>query len=168
MFAFKTTSGSAPLHLNSVLQTYAPLEALFALLFIPKWHKITLSHEIFPPDLVLNHLQETAKSTSLPSLFDPLSLANCILILFFKKRVPFRLAHYSFTNCLSLASLMFLCSVCFLFIIQLTKAKKASLALFFFYSMCFHLLYNKKIPCYVYCVKLTGTCYSTYILLLFC
>ncbi len=27
MFAFKTTSGSAPLYLNSVLQTYVPLEA---------------------------------------------------------------------------------------------------------------------------------------------
>ncbi len=27
MFAYKTTSGSAPLYLNSVLQTYVPLEA---------------------------------------------------------------------------------------------------------------------------------------------
>ncbi len=27
MFAYKTTSGSAPLYLNSLLQTYVPLEA---------------------------------------------------------------------------------------------------------------------------------------------
>ncbi len=46
MFAYKTTSGSAPLYLNSLLQTYVPLEACVlqvnvALLFIPKRHKIT-------------------------------------------------------------------------------------------------------------------------------
>ncbi len=47
MFACKTTTGSAPIYLNSVLQTYVPLEACIlqmnvALLFIPKRHKITL------------------------------------------------------------------------------------------------------------------------------
>ncbi len=41
MFAYKTTSGSAPLYLNSVLQTYVPLEAYVlqvndALLYHPK------------------------------------------------------------------------------------------------------------------------------------
>ncbi len=46
MFAYKTTSGSAPLYLNSLLQTYVPLEAYIlqvnvTLLFIPKRHKIT-------------------------------------------------------------------------------------------------------------------------------
>ncbi len=46
MFAYKTTSGSAPLYLNSLLQTYVPLEAYVlqvnvTLLFIPKRHKIT-------------------------------------------------------------------------------------------------------------------------------
>ncbi len=41
MFAYKTTSGSAPLYLNSLLQTYVPLEASVlqmnvALLFIQR------------------------------------------------------------------------------------------------------------------------------------
>ncbi len=31
----------------------------------------------------MKHLQETAKNTSLPSLFDPLTLALSILILFY-------------------------------------------------------------------------------------
>ncbi len=61
----------------------------------------------------------TTFSTSLPSLFDPLTLALSILILFFKKkkRAPFRLAFYSFTNCLfsfkklTLAFLNFLYSI---------------------------------------------------------
>ncbi len=30
MFAYKTTTGSAPLYLNSLLQTYVPLEACSA------------------------------------------------------------------------------------------------------------------------------------------
>ncbi len=47
-FAYKTSSGSAPLYLNSLLQTYVPLEARVlqvnvALLFIPKRHKITFT-----------------------------------------------------------------------------------------------------------------------------
>ncbi len=101
MFAYKTTSGSAPLYLNSVLQTYVPLEACVrqvndALLFIPKRHKITFtdfyikcSHlvewpaKLNPSSWVLTHLQETAKNTSLPSLFDLLTLALSILILFY-------------------------------------------------------------------------------------
>ncbi len=115
MFAYKTTSGSAPLYLNSVLQTYVPLEASIlqmnvALLFIPKRHKITFTDfyikfsflvewpaQLNPSSWVLRHLQESAKNTSLPSLFDPLTLALSILILFLKKKkkkklVPFRLA----------------------------------------------------------------------------
>ncbi len=41
MFAYKTPSGSAPLYLHSVLQTYVPLEACIlqvndALLYHPK------------------------------------------------------------------------------------------------------------------------------------
>ncbi len=48
VFAYKTTSGSAHLHLNSLLQSYVPLEASIlqvnvALLFIPKRHKITFT-----------------------------------------------------------------------------------------------------------------------------
>ncbi len=40
-------------------------------------------------------------------------------------------------------------------------------ALFFFYLFSFYLLYNNKKPCYMYCVRLTETCYSTCISLLF-
>ncbi len=101
MFAYKTTTGSAHLYLSSLLQTYVPLEACVlqvndALLFIPKRHKITFtdfyikcSHLVeWPAELnlsswVLNHLQESVKNTSLPSLFDPLTLALSILILFY-------------------------------------------------------------------------------------
>ncbi len=48
MFAYRTSTGFAPLYLNSVLQTYVPREACVlqennALLFIPKRHKITFT-----------------------------------------------------------------------------------------------------------------------------
>ncbi len=62
------------------------------------------------------HLQESAKNTSLPSLFDPLTLAHSILILFFKKNT-----NTSFSNLF-----VFYLFVFFLFIIQLEKAKKAT------------------------------------------
>ncbi len=101
MFAYRTTTGSAPLYLNSVLQTYVPLEACVlqmndTLLFIPKRHKITFTDffincsllvewpaQLYPSSWILTHLQETAKNTSIPSLFDPLTLALSILILFY-------------------------------------------------------------------------------------
>ncbi len=100
MFAYKTTSGSAPLYLNSVLQTYVPLEAYVLkvndALFIPKRHNITFtdfyincSHlvewpaQLNPSSWILSHLQETAKNTPRPSLLDPLTLALSILILFY-------------------------------------------------------------------------------------
>ncbi len=101
MFAYKTTTGSAPLYLNSLLQTYVPLEASIlqvnvALLFIPKRHKITFTDffikcsllvewpaQLYPSSWTLKHLQESAKNTSLPSLFDPLTLALSILFLFY-------------------------------------------------------------------------------------
>ncbi len=46
MFAYRTTSGSAPLYLNSLLQTYMPSRSLRSCKWttqyctIPKWHKI--------------------------------------------------------------------------------------------------------------------------------
>ncbi len=96
MFAYKTTSGSAPLYLNSVLQTYVPLEACVlqvnrALLFIPKRHKITFTDFYIKCSLlvemtwthqsswILSHLQQSAKNISLPSLLGPLTLALSIL-----------------------------------------------------------------------------------------
>ncbi len=62
MFAYKTTSGSAPLYLNSVLQTYVcPLEACVlqvnvALLFIPKRHKITFTDFYINCSLLTNSI----------------------------------------------------------------------------------------------------------------
>ncbi len=41
MFAYKITSGSAPLYLNSILQTYVPSRSLRST--IPKRHKITFT-----------------------------------------------------------------------------------------------------------------------------
>ncbi len=75
--------------------------------------------QLNPSSWTLCHLQESTKNTSLPSLFDPLTLAlysNSIL-------APFRLALYSFTNCLfslkntSLLYSFSIPSVFFLFII---------------------------------------------------
>ncbi len=69
-------------------------------------HFHRLLHELFPPGGMT--------CPSLPSLFDPLSLAISILILFFKKNT-----NTSFSNVF-----VFYLFVFFLFIIQLTKAKK--------------------------------------------
>ncbi len=71
---------------------------------------------------------------------------------------------------------VFYLSVFFLFIIESTKAKKASNTSLLYsfsiigpYLFSFYLLYNKKNLLRIgYCVNLTETCYSTCILLLFC
>ncbi len=83
------------------LDLCAPLEAYIlqvnvALLCIPTRYKITFTDfyikcfllvewpaQLNPSSWVLSHLQESAKNTSLPSLFDPLTLALSILILFY-------------------------------------------------------------------------------------
>ncbi len=99
MFAYKTTSGSAPLYLNSLLQTYVPSRSCckwtthycssqeaqnhFHRLFINCSHLVEWPAQLNPSSWILTHLQETAKNTSLPSLFDPLTLALSILILFY-------------------------------------------------------------------------------------
>ncbi len=103
MFAYKTTTGSAPIYLNSLLQTYVPSRSLRSAsdaqslycasqrgtkslsqtfkLTVPSWWN-DLPNSI---QAASSHLQESAKNTSPPSLFDPLTLALSILILFFKK-----------------------------------------------------------------------------------
>ncbi len=45
-------------------------------------HLVDWSAQLNQSSWILSHLQETAKNTSLPSLFDPLTLALSILILF--------------------------------------------------------------------------------------
>ncbi len=101
MFAYKTTSGSAPLYLNSLLQTYVPLEAyvlqvnnallshpkeaqnhFHGLLTVPSWWN-DLPNSI--PAAEYWAIFKNRLKTPLPSLFDPLTLALSILILFFKK-----------------------------------------------------------------------------------
>ncbi len=80
MFAYKNTTGSAPLYLNLLLQTYVPLEACIlqvndALLFIPKRHRATFTDfyincsllvewpaQLNPSCWVLSHPEETAKT----------------------------------------------------------------------------------------------------------
>ncbi len=60
MFAYRTSSGSAPLYLNSIRQIMCPLEVNVALLFIPKRHIITFTdfhiNCSLLPNSVLNHL----------------------------------------------------------------------------------------------------------------
>ncbi len=64
MFVYKTTSGSAPLYLNSLLQTYVPLEACvlqvnIALLFIEAQnHFHRLIHELFLLNDLPNSIQQ--------------------------------------------------------------------------------------------------------------
>ncbi len=143
MFAYKTTTGSAPLYLNSLLQIYVPSRSLCSAserrfivpsqigtkslsqtfkLTVPSWWNDL-------PNSILSHLQESAKNTSIPSLFDPLTLATL---------------YYN--------SIIF-----FLFIIQLTKAtKKASKQYSLLYSFCILSLFffyiikkKKKKTCYM-------------------
>ncbi len=105
MFAYRSTSGSAPLYLNSLLQSYMPSRSLrsaserritvpsqrgtkslsltFSLTVPIWWNDLPISIQ----QLNLTHLQETAKNTSRSSLFDPLTLALSILIIFFKKKM---------------------------------------------------------------------------------
>ncbi len=160
MFAYKTTSGSAPLYLNSLLQTYVPSRSLLqvndTLLFIPKRHKITFtdffincSHlvewpaQLNPSSWILTHLQETAKNTSLPSLFDPLTLALSILILFylsvfflFKKNTYTHLTLYKLHIYSVTASCSWKTNTSFLFsILSTCFFKKKTLGFFFLYSI---------------------------------
>ncbi len=74
-----------------------------------------------------SHLQESDENTSLPSLFDPLSLALSIIILFFKKNLPL----------LGLHSINLL-TACFLY---KNKNTNTSFTILFVLSICF-LLYN--------------------------
>ncbi len=103
MFAYKTTTGSAPLYLNSLLQTYVPSRSLHSAIerrfIVPtQWGSISLSQafKLNGPSWWndLPNSSWAAKSlvifknqlkTYLPSLFDPLTLALSIIILFFKK-----------------------------------------------------------------------------------
>ncbi len=100
MFAYRITYCSAHLYLNSLLQTYMPSRSLHSAserqitvpsqrgtkslsqtfsLTVPIWWN-DLPNSIRVAESL--HLQETAKNTSLPSLFDPLTLALSILNLF--------------------------------------------------------------------------------------
>ncbi len=120
----------------------------------------TQSHESW------KHLQETTKNTSLPSLFDPLTLALSILILFylsvfflFKKHTHltlYQLHIYSLT-----ASFSWKTNTSFLFSILSTCFFKKNTR--FIFSIFYLLVFFKKINknCYVYCVRLTKACHST-------
>ncbi len=50
--------------------------------FINRSHLVEWTAQLSPSSWILTHLQETAKNTSVPSLFHPLILALSILILF--------------------------------------------------------------------------------------
>ncbi len=96
MFAYKTTTGSAPLYQNSLLQIYVPTRSLRSvserLIIVPSQRgtKITFTDFYIKCSLmveyptqakqliILSHLQESARSTYFSSLLDPLSLALSI------------------------------------------------------------------------------------------
>ncbi len=128
---------------------------------------------------ILRHLQETAKNTSLPSLFDPLTLALSILIPFylsvfflFKKKhthlTLYQLHIYSVTaSCSWKTNNSCLFSIlCTCFLKKKKKKKKKKRFLFSIFNLL--VFFKKKKPCYVYCVRLTEPSHSTCILLLFC
>ncbi len=126
MFAYRTTSGSAPLYLNSLLQTYMPSRSLRSAserritvpsqrgtkslsqtfsLTVPIWWN-DLPNSIRAAES-LPIFKKRTKNTSLPSLFDPLTLvlySNFIwsnLSSFYKKIHTFDLLSiaYLFSNC---------------------------------------------------------------------
>ncbi len=131
---------------------------------IPKRHKIPFtdffincSHLVEWPrtqsqQLNPYHLQETAKNTSLPFLFDPLTLALSILILFYA------------------ICLLLLKNTHLLHIYSLTASFSCKTNTRFIFSIFYILVFFKQIkqPSSVYCVRLTRTCNSTCMLLLFC
>ncbi len=137
-----------------------------ALLYIPKRHKIPFtdfyincSHLVERPrtqsqQLNPYHLQETAKNTSLPSLFDPRTLALSILILF---RSSFYLKKHKHLTLYQLH------------IYSLTASFSCKTNTKFNVSISVHTSFlKKKKASSVYCVRLTRTCNSTCMLLLFC
>ncbi len=104
VFAYKTSTCSAPLYLNSLLQMYVPSRSLRSAskhrfivpsqrgtkslsqtfkLNVPSWWN-DLPNSIRAAES-LAIFKNRLENTSLPSLFDPLTLALSILILFFKK-----------------------------------------------------------------------------------
>ncbi len=110
MFAYKTTSGSAPLYLNSVLQTYVPsslrsasewrisvpsqrgtksLSQTFSLT-VPTWWNDPAQLNL--SSWILSHLQETAKKHISSIFIWPLTLTLSILILFYLSRLVIALA----------------------------------------------------------------------------
>ncbi len=169
MFACKTTTGSTPLYLNSLLQTYVLSRSLHSAnerrFIVPSQRGTKSLSQTFKLNVpswwndLPNSIQAAESlpifknrlKTRLPSLFDPLTLSLSFLILFFKKIKT----NTSFSNLF-----LFYLFVFFLFIMQLTKAKKASnTSLLYSFSI--------KKPCYMYCIKLIESCYSTCISLLF-
>ncbi len=139
MFAYRSTSGSAPLYLNSLLQTYVPSRSLrsaserritvpshrgtkslsqtFSLTVPIWWNDLSNSIQQLNP----YHLQETAKNTSLPSLFDPLNSSTLysyfiwsnLSSLYLKKHTNIYQLHiYSLTASFSCkTNTKFLCSI---------------------------------------------------------
>ncbi len=118
MFAYRTTSGSAPLYLNSV--PMCPIEAGIqqvndALLYHLKEtqnHFHRLINELFssgdlPNSILAAESLPSSRNTSLPSLFDPLAL-SIIIIFYISILFLFKHTHifdhtlssaYLFSNC---------------------------------------------------------------------
>ncbi len=153
-----------------------PLGYTYLMLWINCSHLVEWSAQLNPSSWILSHLQETAKNTSLTSLFDPLTLALSILILFYRsvffllKKTThltlYQLHIYSVTASFSwktnTSCLFSILSTCFL------KKKKTRFLFSILYLLVFCIIIIIIKTCYVYCVRLTKTCHSTCMLLLFC
>ncbi len=99
LLAYKTTTGSAPLHLNALLQTYVSSSSLRSVsechFIVPSQRgtkSLSQTFKINVPSWWIetcptqsDHLQESAKNTSLSSLLEPLTLELSILIIFLIK-----------------------------------------------------------------------------------
>ncbi len=184
MFAYKTTPGSAPLYLNSLLQTYMPSRSLRSAserrITVPSQRGTKSLSQTFSwtvpiwwndlPNSIraaesLPIFKKRLKNTSLPSLFGPLTQALSILILlsicllFIKKKPHTHLTlyqlHASFSWKANTIDLFFsILSTCFLYIY------KKALGFFFLYSIYSFLKKKKKTFC-MYCVRPTETCHNS-------
>ncbi len=173
MFAYRNTSGTAPLYLNSLRQTYVRSRSL---------HSASEQRITVPSQRGTKSLSQTF-SLTVPIWWNdlPNSIRAAESLAIFKKR----LKHISSifirpSNSSTLYSNLILSNqssfykknthltLYQLHIYSLTASFSCKTNTRFLFSIFYILVFLKKKPSYVYCVRLTRTCNSTCMLLLFC
>ncbi len=175
MFAFRSTSVSAPLYLNSLLQTYVPSRSLRS----ASERRITV-----PSQRGTKSLSQTFSLTVPIWWMTSNSIRAAESLSIFKKRLKTHLFIFIWPS--NSSTLYFLFDlICLLFykkknthltlyqlhIYSLTASFSCKTNTKWNFSIFYILVFKKKKkkhPSYVYCVRLTRTCYSTCMLLLFC